>query len=1276
MPDLPSELRNACEKRTLAVFCGAGVSALAPSCLPDWRGFNQAVLQEAKTLALEELPQLDAAIRAAIDELSVTKVNLVAFSDELVTRFAGDSWFPVLEVLDSDRPNANHYALADLAAAGTLHAIVTTNFDTLIERAFRERGVPLSIYVRPEDYSDGPRPATCALYKIHGSTKDAATLVDTASQKLRGLPLVVRARLCDLMRQFHFLFLGFSGADLAFSDDYLGVQAAVRESGGITWVMRPGQTPDEAVTKLIHEGGSRATVREGMLPDFLADLGVTLEQWSGDEAAYREDSNSKARATIGAWLREPHIGGLVCACYLDQLLLRTSRIEAARGFRAALLAHPAISGEKPQLTSPVATFNLALGATARNDIDEALFLLNRTLELHRLWQAFRQKHGIPESPEALRESQMNLSAVWVNIAVCHRVRGEWDEAYSALQSALPLAEASCHDARLGQIHFNFACVEEHNEHHADLILARLDTAQTYLESAGAAQSLFDAAYMRAEQYIGLAEYDSASAAIEKARFYSQVTEVGSAASALALLEADVALRRGEVASAMERTEEAMRACAELQDQKVLFGLQCRFCGMFAFHAPARERVQEVLAELASQRAQATNETSAEAHGVTVSGLRELQDALAAGEISEHPSFYEANPENEEQRLRQLIRQYEFEKRPGELPRLFMRLCGIYCERPPRRLHDTAWALLKAAERSADSEIILEAQDWLGIANHRLGNLDAAAEIYDDVLAASPPPSRALEGLVKYHLAVVKSRLGSLDEAEVLFESSAAILQDQGRPEDLVGCKTMRATNLMSKNELGRALSIAREALEESSALADPSVTPGVKVLVQSIEERMRGKANAAEPRDDAKPTFDSTPLPTEQQMEMMRKYATTPEDLGNISLLEWQAGNRASAWAFSARAIEGYDAEGDLVGRSRCLNNQAQWYVEEGNWGEASKLAREALQIREGCNDIFGAVCALNLIAKCEHAQGSTEAAEAAAVRSLRLIGDPTSSPKEAFNASFLLLRIYSDTGRTAEAVEVAGTCLKAAQTIGDPELAPLIQGLQSITASAGAPQKMTSQSNDAFLAWLTEATRLSKIGAVDQLEAWISAVPQGLVLTTEQQGMIEGTRGNALQNARRDEEAVAAFERAAKLFRQCGSRAMENSARLNASVSLRRLGRVGESDEILNALVRDSDGESDMFNVYLGMATNLMLSYDAADGQAASDLLDSVDALLAKAEACPPDDERRGILLVKKSGAAKLRADTEQAKALLTKALECFRRVNSRHIDVVEAELRRLAER
>src|SRR5215467_11749532 len=191
--------RRAATEGKLLVFAGAGISMLPPSCLPDWKGFNRSLLEEIKASALS-LPNLIDEAAAVIRRLDIDSLGVEAFSDIIVESLADDDYFPLLKVLDSDRPNAHHLAMAKLGQSGACPAIVTTNFDRLLERAFAPD--LLEVFATPEDFRRNPQ-KPCALYKVHGSVDDASTLRDTVSQKLRGLPLPVRARLVELFREHH-----------------------------------------------------------------------------------------------------------------------------------------------------------------------------------------------------------------------------------------------------------------------------------------------------------------------------------------------------------------------------------------------------------------------------------------------------------------------------------------------------------------------------------------------------------------------------------------------------------------------------------------------------------------------------------------------------------------------------------------------------------------------------------------------------------------------------------------------------------------------------------------------------------------------------------------------------------------------------------------------------------------------------------------------------------------------------------------------------------------
>ena len=59
LTDVPA-LADAFTQTRLLVLSGAGIFKFGPSFLPDWFGFNRAILEEAKTSALRGLPSLEA----------------------------------------------------------------------------------------------------------------------------------------------------------------------------------------------------------------------------------------------------------------------------------------------------------------------------------------------------------------------------------------------------------------------------------------------------------------------------------------------------------------------------------------------------------------------------------------------------------------------------------------------------------------------------------------------------------------------------------------------------------------------------------------------------------------------------------------------------------------------------------------------------------------------------------------------------------------------------------------------------------------------------------------------------------------------------------------------------------------------------------------------------------------------------------------------------------------------------------------------------------------
>jgi hypothetical protein len=100
----------------------------------------------------------------------------------------------------------------------------------------------------------------------------ATSVVDTLSQRSLGLPDSINASLQSLLKTHHWIFLGYSGADLAAAPNYLALRSAAAEARGWTWLVRKGWDPLPAVTKLRDDFHGKGVIDFGELPGYLEPL--------------------------------------------------------------------------------------------------------------------------------------------------------------------------------------------------------------------------------------------------------------------------------------------------------------------------------------------------------------------------------------------------------------------------------------------------------------------------------------------------------------------------------------------------------------------------------------------------------------------------------------------------------------------------------------------------------------------------------------------------------------------------------------------------------------------------------------------------------------------------------------------------------------------------------------------------------------------------------------------------------------------------------------------
>lgn len=294
----------------LLVFAGAGVSMVAPSSLPNWYQFNEAVLGAlADEVKAYSKPQLGEWIFSdLIERRNKTTQFAPDYMADVIAEEVGMDYFTVVQALDAPDTNACHETVASLAKAGFVRAVVTTNFDRLFERAFDRAGVMYRVFASSAEFTalqellssdtdTGP-----LIVKVHGTVTDPDSMVDTMSQRLVGRPAALEAALATLYAKHHVLFLGFSGADLDYDPEYLGLRAAAKQNKGFTYLAR--DKARASVEDLRAAWGDDAIVVPGALPEWVqrlaAELGVNTDG-TPPSATPPVDRLAEVKKRAGEW---------------------------------------------------------------------------------------------------------------------------------------------------------------------------------------------------------------------------------------------------------------------------------------------------------------------------------------------------------------------------------------------------------------------------------------------------------------------------------------------------------------------------------------------------------------------------------------------------------------------------------------------------------------------------------------------------------------------------------------------------------------------------------------------------------------------------------------------------------------------------------------------------------------------------------------------------------------------------------------------------------------
>jgi hypothetical protein len=91
------------------------------------------------------------------------------------------------------------------------------------------------------------------LIKLQGTVEGSGTLVDMLAQRMRGLSPTICSTLRWCPHQHHWLFLGYSGADVDANSQYLSLQTQASAAVGLSWLIRDAAdvAAPQSVTRIV-----------------------------------------------------------------------------------------------------------------------------------------------------------------------------------------------------------------------------------------------------------------------------------------------------------------------------------------------------------------------------------------------------------------------------------------------------------------------------------------------------------------------------------------------------------------------------------------------------------------------------------------------------------------------------------------------------------------------------------------------------------------------------------------------------------------------------------------------------------------------------------------------------------------------------------------------------------------------------------------------------------------------------------------------------------------
>lgn len=1117
--------------RKKVVLAGSGISVAPPSNLPSWWGYNKELISAIKEKALEQCPGTEDLL-AAIDIEKNLPVQCV--SEIIVSHGAGDSYFPLLSLLNSSKPNINHFALAELARQHKLDAIVTTNFDTLVEAAFMEEEVPLTVASKPDDIWDALRNYGCKYIKAHGTAVDAESMIDTVSQKARGLSAAVKSCITECFSNSDIYVLGFSGADLDFDINYFPFAEAIQSGSKIKWILLPSTKPHQNVIALKDKYPDRFEINYCYLPSFFSSLGVDTTALKGQDDGQRNgrETMEHMHEVMSELFSQPHIGTHGCVAYCLYLLSAIGENEKANQLADAYeksFDHDAIH---PLWVTGI--LGLARQRLFAQDFSAAetwymtaVSCLNKMLEIND--ELFNTESiDMPVLKDRIAEAKSNLATCFCDLGLVSMYKEELPKALKRLTKAREYATSTHNVKRLGVILFNIARANFYSTNDEDAFLSELKRAADCCRSSGNLTTLTEILQEDCACRFALGEYYLAEKDIE---------ELGTCAKNIArkdlvdrckCLKAEYYFRNG-------LKEEFIKQVQSMADDP-----------SFTWEMGSDLIFYFVLNQIDSQDPNKDNPAQKNpGDDIKALDLASLFDMWQNTVMYQLSTFRESEQLSEEKLRELLIYSQAANADPITVRVLEKRTLSCAKANKWERVLDLAECLLHNTHSEKQKAFALYEKGCGLVETHDYENAKIA---FADVIKLGDSATKTHLGWAYIEIASIDAIEGATNEE--YYYTGKEILSQTEEYDMICGClRYIRA--LKSVNRIEEAKSLLQE-------LLDTQIRDEYRASLEKMYEDI-----SSDRADESIRSGDTQNV----SAESIANYA--------LRLFEDESSHE-QAWELIRLAKERYLACGNMIGAAKCENNMGNFCMKESNMEEALHHFQAAFEMKFAEKDYYGAAsdlcCIISVYINCHRCVDISEQVAKADLL-LPLVGENIAKYRLCFS-----LCLYSElNGDKATAVKYAEMANSGIEQLPDDQsVAATItnEEINSVHESLNSNHSIP----DPFYDKMTEAKKSFREGRVSDFDSLINELRAENEGDHYNLGRIEGQVGNIYLNNGAYAEAVKSYDKALEQFAKVtpedhsGIEAMKTRAINEKAVALSKDGKDDECIALMKKRLSEID--------------------------------------------------------------------------------------------------------